>query len=224
MMANASPVNIKNIYVQVVTVPSGAGEVYVTTKSDQTRYIKEAATWGETSSMKATLEQNGEDPDGSGMYEAIVKARAAEGYEFLCYSYESESFGDIFLTQDIYKEASTTSSDTRVFTPAILPMGVNGTGAIINVNCLRVDGNSDDPGRDNLYNNGTWSENPDKVVYAIFRKIGDVYPCLDEPLPVEEITIDEKPYDGRIYNLNGQIVDETYKGIVIQNGKKILKR
>lgn len=30
--------------------------------------------------------------------------------------------------------------------------------------------------------------------------------------------------DGRMYNLQGQVVDESYKGIVIINGKKIQKK
>ena len=30
--------------------------------------------------------------------------------------------------------------------------------------------------------------------------------------------------DGKIYNLNGQMVDKYYKGVVIVNGKKYLKK
>jgi hypothetical protein len=32
------------------------------------------------------------------------------------------------------------------------------------------------------------------------------------------------PYSSAIYNLSGQRVDETYRGIVIHNGKKVLQR
>ena len=34
----------------------------------------------------------------------------------------------------------------------------------------------------------------------------------------------EKKSDGRIYNLNGQLVGESYKGMVIVNGKKFIKK
>ena len=34
----------------------------------------------------------------------------------------------------------------------------------------------------------------------------------------------DKNTNGKIYNLNGQVVDENYKGVVIINGKKIIKR
>ena len=34
----------------------------------------------------------------------------------------------------------------------------------------------------------------------------------------------DKKNDGKIYNLNGQVVDEYYKGVVIINGKKYLKK
>lgn len=223
--AYSAPTNIKNIYVRVEAYPTGAGEVYVTTCDKDKNYIREAATWGDVAEMKATLQENGSDADGSGVYEAYVSARPADGYEFLCYSYEYEEFGDIFLTQDIYKEASTENSDTRQWSPALLPMGINGKGALINVNCLRSDGNTDNPGRDNLFNS-TWSETPDKYVYAVFRRIGDEYPCLDEPLPVEEIEMDDTDVKRMhfTYNLQGQRVGEDAKGIVIINGRKELRR
>ena len=34
----------------------------------------------------------------------------------------------------------------------------------------------------------------------------------------------DKKNDGKIYNLNGQVVDEYYKGVVIINGKKYIKQ
>lgn len=44
-----------------------------------------------------------------------------------------------------------------------------------------------------------------------------------EPTAITDVNSDAKN-DGKIYNLAGQVVDENYKGIVIKNGKKILKR
>ena len=41
---------------------------------------------------------------------------------------------------------------------------------------------------------------------------------------VSDIRTDENHNDGRIYNLAGQVVDESYKGIVIKNGRKYLAK
>lgn len=221
----ANPIELKNIYAQVESVPLGAGEVYITARPDHSSYVKESTGWGSVSSMKATVENNGSDVDGASMYEAVVQAKPAEGYEFVCYSYESEFENGIFLAADIYREASSTNADTRTWTYATEANGVNGTGAIINIVApLRSDGNSDNPGKDNLFKDGTWSETPDRYIYAIFRKIGSTYPILDELLPVEEITADVKDENNRVYNTAGQLVGDDYKGIVIKNGRKYIRK
>lgn len=41
---------------------------------------------------------------------------------------------------------------------------------------------------------------------------------------ISDIRTDENSNDGRIYNLAGQVVDESYKGIVIKNGRKYLAK
>ena len=41
---------------------------------------------------------------------------------------------------------------------------------------------------------------------------------------ISDIRTDENNNDGRIYNLAGQVVDESYKGIVIKNGRKYLAK
>ena len=41
---------------------------------------------------------------------------------------------------------------------------------------------------------------------------------------ISDIRTDESHNDGRIYNLAGQVVDESYKGIVIKNGRKYLAK
>ena len=45
-----------------------------------------------------------------------------------------------------------------------------------------------------------------------------------EPTAINEINADETNGNGAIYNISGQRVDDSYKGIVIINGKKILKK
>lgn len=223
--ASAVAIELKNIYAQVEAVPSEAGQVYISTRSDQVSYMKESTGWGSVSSMKATLERNGDDPDGATMYETIVKARPAEGYEFVCYSYEPSFNDGIFLAADIYREASSTNGDTRTWTYATAPMGVNGTGAIVNVTSpLRNDGNTDNPGKDKLLKEGIWSATPDRYIYAIFRKVGESYPMLDELLPVDRIVVTPKIENNKVYNTAGQVVVDDYKGIVIINGKKYLRK
>lgn len=220
-----NPVELKNLYVQVEAVPLGAGEVYVASRPDHSSYVKESTGWGSVSSMKATVENNGSDVDGASMYEAVVQAKPAEGYEFVCYSYEPEFDNGIFLAADIYREASSTDADTRQWTYATEAMGVNGTGAIVNVvSPLRNDGNSDAPGKDKLFSEGTWSDTPDRYIYAIFRKTGDTYPMLDELLPVEMIAAGRKNRDGRAYDTAGRPVGDGYKGLVIVNGRKYIRR
>lgn len=218
-------VELKNIYAEIESVPSGAGEVYISMRPDHSSYMKESTGWGSVSSFKGTVERNGDDADGATLYEAVVQSRAAEGYEFVCYSYESDEPGDIFLAADVVKEASSFDSGTRRWSYATLPMGVNSTGAIINVTTpLRNDGTTDSPGKDRLFGEGTWSDTPDRRIYAIFRPVGDAYPMLDELLPVETITAENKPQSYRAYSITGQSVDESYKGMVIINGKKYLRK
>lgn len=223
--AVAVTVEIKNIYAQVEAVPSCAGEVYISARPDQSSYVKETSGWGSVSTVKATLERNGDDPDGASMYEAIVQARPAEGYEFVCYSYEPAFPNSIFFAADIYREASSTNADTRQWSYATEAMGVNGTGAIINVTSpLRNDGNNENPGKDKLFGEGTWSETPDRYIYAVFRRKGDTYPILDELLPVEEIIMNDRPENGKIYDIYGRLVGDDYKGIVIKNGRKYIRK
>ena len=45
-----------------------------------------------------------------------------------------------------------------------------------------------------------------------------------EPTAINEINTDETDGNGAIYNISGQRVDDSYKGIVIINGKKIMKK
>ena len=224
--ANAAPVNQKNIYLAVEAYPGVAGVVYADVKPADKNYAKDKTGWGAVASVKATLQQNGEDANGLGMYEAVVSAKANEGYEFVCYSYECYSNDRaIYLKPDILIEASSFDSGSRTFTEATNAMGVNGTGAILNVYTgNRSDPNSDGISRDNLFASDDWSEVPDLTVYAIFRKKGDLYPTIDLELDVEEVECEPQRLNGKAYNLQGMEVGDDYKGIVIINGFKFLRK
>lgn len=225
----AIPFNQKNLHVSVVSYPAGAGIVYADVKPADKNYVKEQSGWGETSTFKATLQQNGSDCYEQGMYEAVVSAKANDGYEFVCYSYEYyPGSKSIYLKPDLYLEASNFDENTRTYTEATNALGVNGTGAILNVYTGgREDPNDQTITRDNLFASDNWSAEPDIVVNAIFRKIGDKYPIIDYELGIEDIEFDHQAreeFDNRLYNLQGMIVDENYKGIVIRNGKKYLNK
>ena len=224
--ANAAPVNQKNIYLSVEAFPSAAGVVYADVKPADSKYAKDKTGWGAVSSVKATLQQNGSDTNDLGMYEAVVSAKANDDYEFVCYSYERYTNDNpIYLKPDILLEASGFDSESRTFTEATNAMGVNGTGAILNVYTgNRNDPNSDGISRDDLFASDDWSESPDITVYAIFRRKGDIYPMIDLELDVEALECEPQQPDGKAYNLQGMQVNEDYKGIVIMNGKKFLRK
>ena len=40
---------------------------------------------------------------------------------------------------------------------------------------------------------------------------------------IQGVVRQPKPADGPVYNLNGQRVSESFKGIILRNGQKILK-
>lgn len=224
--ANAAPVNQKNIYVAVEAYPSAAGVVYADVKPADQKYSKDKTGWGAVASVKATLQQNGSDANELGMYEAVVSAKANDDYEFVCYSYECYSYDrPVYLKPDILLEASGFDSESRTFTEATNAMGVNGTGAILNVYTgNRNDPNSDGISRDDLFASDDWSESPDITVYAIFRRKGDIYPMIDLELDVEALECEPPTHDGKAYNLQGMQVNDDYKGIVIMNGKKFLRK
>ena len=221
---HATPVNQKNIYLAVEAYPSAAGTVYADVKPADANYAKDKTGWGAVSSVKATLQQNGSDVNELGMYEAVVSAKANEDYEFVCYSYECYTNDRaIYLKPDIMIEASGYDSNTRTFTEATNAMGMNGTGAILNVYTgNRNDPNTDGISRDALFASDNWSDSPDITVYAIFRRKGDIYPMADMEVDVEEVECEAPKPDGKAYSLQGIQVDENYKGIVIINGKKVV--
>ena len=66
-----------------------------------------------------------------------------------------------------------------------------------------------------LWNEGTNSANP--ALYELCRFNGQ------DPTGVEAISVKKNAKSNAVYNLAGQMVSEDYKGIIIKDGKKILK-
>ena len=51
-----------------------------------------------------------------------------------------------------------------------------------------------------------------------------IYRLVQGSNGISNAIVDEKPADNRMFNLAGQQVGDDYKGIVIQNGKKFMKK
>lgn len=87
-----------------------------------------------------------------------------------------------------------------------------------------------------MYESNSLSCQPDKSTlygnYAIEKSTAAVLGkyfgnwVLSDPLPtaIDKITVEKREENGVIYNLSGQRVSASYKGIVIKNGKKYLQR
>lgn len=186
----------KNLYVTAQVYPSGAGEVYLTAKEGDRPYIKyETGEYGEFVELKYTCGENGgqdqyrdhagyvlDATDSLGMYEAVIKIRPNEGYEFVCLAVEE--------------------SPTEIYDPSICLQRHTGDKAndyeffwnyemdeesLINVNTYdhEVDMTSDEVGDGEdahqvCFNNYGWNDEPDRQLIAIFRKIGDDTPCFED--------------------------------------------
>ena len=213
---NANAVTVyKNLYAEVTASPSGAGEVYLETSTDEDAgYIKDTSgDYGESAYLKATLANNGDEGESGGVtsgtpcYFIKVYAEPAEGYELAFYSNVVKESG-IYAPSECYAVFSDTDSNTRTtsFTPT-------GWGDIININNTvthsREDGTSaeDTPSREEALNAGQWDETPDQAIYAIFRKVGEELPKIDEsatpdptePTEKDDITTDITSWTDAIY-------------------------
>ena len=191
----------KNLYVTAEVYPSGAGEVYLTTVDADKAYIaEETGDWGESVVLKATIGENGgqdqyagyesyvEDATGTlGMYEAIIKVRPAEGYEFVCLATElspSDIYEPYFCLQ---RHTGTQSSAYEFF----WNYEMDAENRInVNSDAREVDMTSDEGTQQTCFENYGWSDEPDRQIYAIFRKIGEDMPCFE---------------DGRVMDLVGDV-------------------
>ena len=67
--ANAGVAVYKNLYAEVTASPSGAGEVYLETATDEdASYIKDTSgDYGESAYLKVTLQNNGDEGESGGV-------------------------------------------------------------------------------------------------------------------------------------------------------------
>jgi hypothetical protein len=210
--ANAGVSVYKNLYAQLTASPSAAGEVYLEAATDEdASYVKEASDdYGETAYIKVTLQSNGDEGASGGVNDSkpcyLVKAYAEpmDGYELAFYSNVIKEDG-IYAPSDCYAVFNQVPSEERTAS-----FEATGMGDIININNVikhsREDGTSADetPSREGAFNNGIWEETPDAEIYAIFRKVGEELPKIDESLvpdpgTSDDITTDITNWDNAIY-------------------------
>ncbi len=213
--ANAGVAVYKNLYAEVTACPSGSGEVYLETATDEdASYVKDTSgDYGETAYIKATLQNDGDEGESGGVnsgtpcYFIKVYAEPMDGYELAFYSNVVKESG-IYAPSECYAVFNQTDSNGRTTSFA-----ATGWGDIININNVvkhsREDGTSaeDTPSRDEALNNGIWEETPDANIYAIFRKVGEELPKIDEsatpdpvtPVDRDDITTDLTNWKDAIY-------------------------
>lgn len=191
--ASASAVTpYKNLYVEAEVAPTGVGEVYLDVKNDDERnYVKDQSDdYGDTAFLMANFGENGgADTNGpecyngkAGIYEAVIYAEAAEGYEFVCLSSVlKEEANAVYTYADCFMPFSGEGNDEspRVYDWSLYELIADGVRININNEDHAEDGNSD-TGRDVVFGYDNWSDTPDTKVYAIFRKVGAEYPKLVE--------------------------------------------
>ena len=229
LVANGAPTPIKNLHLYAEVFPKGAGVVYLAPKAKDNAYIKEqSGTFGSTAMLKYTTRENGgaDDPNAQGgdcqqgvaMYEALVYAKANDGYEFI--GLAPDAWDGKYKTTDLY--AVHTGDDGNSFRFSFNYDGIE-DGLAINANNPRHDADGDDDsgkdvvgdagkGQPYVFANKPWSNTPDTYIYAIFRKKGDVTPAIDfsgeveldafKPAPANDddrISLDS--YDGQHWQL-----------------------
>lgn len=228
----------KNLYATAETVPSVAGIVYIDAKDDGDKaFVKEINDdYDTTATFKAVLGENGSGDDGEldafggkkGTYEAKVYAEPADGYEFVCFSSVDKSSDPnaVYTYAECYKPFSGASQQDRVYDWNLNASAAD--GVLININNVNheKDGDSENgPKREDLLANGPWSETPDTYIYVIFRKTGDQFPALvdGESTAVKGIETAVNA-DDAVYTVGGLKAEDSTKGVLIKNGKKILNK
>ena len=229
--ANATP--YKALYVEAEPVPEGAGIVYITTKdAEDDDYVVEKSEDGdEIAYMKWVAGENSNGADypgctgGIGMYEVLIQAEPAAGYEVVCVANTIKEDG-IYSESDCYavihgqNQALGWTFDFDYTN--IVEMGVK-----ISVNNPEhpEDGHSENgPSRDAVLEDfySYVNDEPDAYVYVIFRKKGDELPKFvsEDGNAIQATMADAK--DSATFNVAGQRTGWVYKGIAIKNGRKVI--
>ena len=224
----------KCLHAEATVSPTGGGVVYLAAKNDDEAgfVVDNSEDYGETSFIKFVGGENSNGQSmqegvgaGIGFYEIKVFAEAEAGYELVCYANKIKEDG-VYTKEDCYTVIHGDSEQDFSF-----DFEYTGEGDKINVNNIDhpEDGNSSDgPSREDLYNNfDAYSTGVDTYIYVIFRKVGDELPKFDpegegggeDGISNLNATVES---NDAMFNLSGQAVNASYKGLVIKGGKKYI--
>ncbi len=223
----------KNLHAEVEIVPAEAGVVYLAAKeSDKTKEVSE--DYDTTVFLKATIGENGSqdqytgaagyqlDASGTlGQYEANLYIEPTEGYEFVCVSNVIKEDG-VYAADNCYQSHTGTGVSDFAFSWDYVMTEPN----LVNINSAarEQDSDSDNGGADAAFAKDNWSETPDTKMYVIMRKVGEELPKFDSSLADGINSVLRPVEDGRVYTISGQIATDAAKGIIIKNGKKLIKK
>lgn len=121
-----------------------------------------------------------EDGTGTlGMFEAAIKIRPAEGYEFVCLATEISPTEIYDPSICLQRHTGNRSADYDFYWEYDLE-GENWININVSDDIHAVDLTSDEGSQEDCFNNCGWSDEPDRQIYAIFRKIGEDTPCFED--------------------------------------------
>lgn len=222
MAANASATPFKNIHVQLNANESGRGKVYIRTEDPSNLQTRKS----ESVTLKATIGENGNDTcrvDGDplrGLYMIWLYGEPEDGYELAGFSLVKKADGE-YTAEDFLK--STYTDNGNFDDPYAADKVEEGYEFIFNANCAHeVDAKSDVDG-DNAQEiaraKNNWSEEPDHVIYAVFVPKGSTDGNTDG---ISSVSTSAKAT--RVYTLTGQKASAAHRGIVIIDGKKVVRK
>jgi hypothetical protein len=220
MMATA----FTNVYVKADVATSGAGTVYIT--SDDPAPTA-GSVEGETTEAQFTTGSDGDyswtDADGTAhknsRYWAVVHVTPAAGYTCVGLVKAIHDSG-VYADADYYTgydAANTAPTDADKDAPI---KSVSESGMKVNVNW---NGTYSEITNSNNFSNAEEARTAAKAspfpetptqIFAIFTSADGVGKVVAEKVSV----------DGPAFNVAGQRVGDSYKGIVIRNGKKVIRK
>lgn len=223
--ANASATPFKNIHVQLNASESGCGKVYIRTEDPSNEQTRKS----ESVTLKATIGENGNDvnrQDGDplrGLYMIWLYGEPEDGFKLAGFSLAQKAYTE--YTQDDFL-VSTWTDNGNFNDPFAAEKVDEGYEFIFNANCDReVDAKSDvdgDNAREIAREKNNWSEEPDHVIYAVFVPESYVIPEGDGSEGIKDVQ--NSVMATQTYTLTGQKASAAHRGIVILNGKKVVRK
>lgn len=225
MAISASATPYKNIHVQLNANESGRGKVYIRTEDPSNQQTRKS----ESVTLKATIGENGNDlarEEGDplrGLYMIWLYGEPEDGYELAGFSLVKKNDGE-YTKADLI--ASTYTDNGNFEDPFAAEKVDEDYEFIFNANCPReVDADSNnfasaDEAREAARALDNWNEEPDHVIYAVFVPKGTVLQDGDSE-GVESVKASDKQQQA--YTLLGTKASSAQKGILIVNGKKIVR-